>query len=58
MKYTRVTYVQRLKDILPSSDYVSDGTKEPGKLAEEIRGILNNVKVQNLLYLKGLGKLE
>jgi len=28
LKYARVAYVQMLKDVLPSSDYVIDGTKE------------------------------
>ncbi|MCI9079117.1 MAG: hypothetical protein HFH68_09390 [Lachnospiraceae bacterium] len=27
LKYSRIAYVQMLKDILPSSDYVVDGTK-------------------------------
>jgi len=45
LKYARVAYVQMLKDILPSSDYVLDGTKDPGELAEEIIEIINNLKV-------------
>lgn len=38
LKYARVAYVQMLKDILPSSDYVIDGTKE---LDEKVKEILN-----------------
>lgn len=38
LKYARIAYIQMLKDILPSSDYVVDGTKE---LAENVAEILN-----------------
>ena len=36
LKYARVAYVQMLKDVLPSSDYVIDGTKELEEKVEEI----------------------
>ena len=38
LKYARVAYMQMLKDIMPSSDYVIDGTKE---LDEKVREIIN-----------------
>ncbi len=37
LKYARIAYVQMLKDILPSSDYVIDGTKE---LEEKVREVI------------------
>lgn len=40
LKYARVAYVQMLKDILPSSDYVIDGTKELGEKVQEIISII------------------
>ena len=40
LKYARVAYVQMLKDILPSSDYVIDGTKELEEKVEEIIKII------------------
>ena len=40
LKYARVAYVQMLKDVLPSSDYVIDGTKELEEKVEEIRKII------------------
>ena len=36
LKYARIAYVQMLKDILPSSDYVIDGTKEIEHIVDEI----------------------
>ena len=42
LKYTRVAYIQMLKDILPSSDYVIDGTKE---LDEKVQEIINIISV-------------
>lgn len=36
LKYARVAYIQMLEDILPSSDYVIDGTKEIDVIADEI----------------------
>ncbi len=36
LKYARVADVQMLKDVLPSSDYVIDGTKELEEKVEEI----------------------
>lgn len=43
LKYARVAYTQMRKDILPSSDYVIDGTKELRKMVEEIKGIIENM---------------
>lgn len=40
IKYGRTAYVQMLKDILPSSDYVIDGTKELEEKVEEIIKII------------------
>lgn len=40
LKYARIAYVQMLKDILPSSDYVIDGTKELNEKADEIKKIV------------------
>ncbi|MBR6747984.1 MAG: hypothetical protein IKM07_03515 [Clostridia bacterium] len=40
IKYARVAYVQMLKDILPSSDYVIDGTKEAEQMAAELKEII------------------
>ncbi len=36
IKYERVSYLQMLKDILPSSDYVLDGTNDVSELVDEI----------------------
>ena len=38
--YARGAYVQMLKDILPDSDYVIDGTKELEEIVEEISKII------------------
>ena len=40
LKYARVAYVQMLKDILPSSDYVIDGTKGLDEKVQEIINII------------------
>ena len=40
LKYARVAYVQMLKDVLPSSDYVIDGTKELEEKTNEIKKII------------------
>ena len=40
LKYARVAYIQMLKDVLPSSDYVIDGTKELEEKVEEIKNIM------------------
>ena len=40
LKYARVAYIQMLKDVLPSSDYVIDGTKELNEKADEIKKII------------------
>ena len=40
LPYARGAYVQMLKDILPDSDYVIDGTKELEEIVEEISKII------------------
>ncbi len=40
LKYARIAYIQMLKDILPSSDYVIDGTKELAEKTDEIKNII------------------
>lgn len=40
LKYARIAYVQMLEDILPSSDYVIDGTKELDEKVDEIAKII------------------
>ena len=40
LKYARIAYIQMLKDILPSSDYVIDGTKELSEKTDEIKKII------------------
>ena len=41
LKYARIVYVQMLKDILPSSDYVIDGTKELEEKVQEIIEVIS-----------------
>lgn len=43
LKYARVAYIQMLKDVLPSSDYVIDGSKELEEKVEEIKKIILSV---------------
>lgn len=43
LKYVRIAYVQMLKDILPSSDYVIDGTKELLEKTDEIKKIILSI---------------
>ncbi len=40
LKYARIAHIQMLKDILPSSDYVIDGTKELSEKTDEIKKII------------------
>lgn len=40
LKYARIAYMQMLKDIRPSSDYVVDGTKELEKIVDEIINVI------------------
>ena len=40
IKYARIAYIQMLNDILPSSDYTIDGTKEIEEKVEEIIRII------------------
>lgn len=42
LKYARISYIQMLEDILPSSDYVIDGTKELEKIVDEILRIITS----------------
>ncbi len=41
LKYARLAFVQTLKDVLPSSDYVIDGTKEMNEIVREIINIVS-----------------
>ena len=43
LKYARIAYLQMLKDILPSSDYVIDGTKELDEKTDEVIKIILNI---------------
>lgn len=43
LKYARTAYVQMLKDVLPSSDYIIDGTKELEEKVEEIKRIILSI---------------
>lgn len=43
LKYARIAYVQMLKDVLPSSDYVIDGSKELEEKVEEIIEIIVSI---------------
>ena len=40
LKYARTAYVQMLKDVLPSSDHIIDGTKQLDVIVEEIKKII------------------
>lgn len=40
IKYARIAHIQMLKDVLPSSDYIIDGTKELEEQTEEIIRII------------------
>lgn len=44
LKYARSVYVQMLRDILPSSDYVIDGTKELDEIVDEVLGIIQTYR--------------
>lgn len=43
LKYARAAYVQMQKDILPSSDYVIDGTKKLEEEADEVIKIISSL---------------
>ncbi len=43
LKYARVAYVQMLKDVFPSSDYVIDGIKELGEKVQEIIHLISTL---------------
>lgn len=40
LKYARIAFVQMQKDVLPTSDYVVDGTMNLDNIAEKIVGII------------------
>jgi uridine kinase len=40
LKYARIAYIQMIKDVLPSSDYIIDGTKELSEKTDEIKKIM------------------
>lgn len=40
LKYARAAYVQMIKDVLPSSDHIIDGTKKLEEIVEEIKKII------------------
>lgn len=44
LKYARIAYIQMQKDIMPSSDYVIDGTKSVDEIANEIVTKINYKK--------------
>lgn len=44
IKYARIAYVQMLKDVLPSSDYVIDGMKELDDKVAEVMKIMLTIK--------------
>jgi len=43
IKFARVAYIQMLKDIKPSSDYIIDGTKELNEEVNEIIKIISSL---------------
>jgi thymidylate kinase len=43
LKYARIAYLQMLKDILPSSDYVIDGSLDIDKIVDEIVKFINDI---------------
>jgi uridine kinase len=43
LKYARIAYLQMLKDILPSSDYVIDGSLEVDKIVDELVKFINDI---------------
>jgi uridine kinase len=43
LKYERMSYLQMLKDILPSSDYVVDGSLEADKIVDEIVEFIKDI---------------
>ena len=40
LKYARIAYIQMIKYVLPSSDYIIDGTKELSEKTDEIKKIM------------------
>ena len=40
LNYARIAYVRMLETVLPSSDYVVDGSRGPDSIADEIMGII------------------
>jgi len=47
LKYARVGYLQMLKDILPSSDDVVDGSMELEEIINEAMRIVEEVRAAN-----------
>jgi uridine kinase len=43
LKYARIAYLQMLKDILPSSDYVIDGSLEVDIIVDELIGLIMDI---------------
>ena len=43
LQYARIVYVQMLKDIRPSSDYVIDGTKDLERIVDEVIKIFTGI---------------
>lgn len=43
LKYSRIAYEQMLKDILPSSDYVIDGSLDANKIIDELVKIIESM---------------
>lgn len=44
LKYARIAYLQMQKDILPSSDYVVDGTLEPEDIVDQIMKLIKGME--------------
>ena len=44
LKYARIGYEQMLKDILPSSDYIIDGSLDADKIVGELIKIIENIQ--------------
>jgi hypothetical protein len=43
LKYARIAYLQMLKDILPSSDYVVDGNLEVDIIVDELIQLIKDI---------------
>lgn len=60
LKYARIAYVQMLKDILPSSDYVIDGTKELSEKVDEIKRLFYrySINLPERFIVRGSDEIE